>query len=60
MKEEHGNINFRTVLIDNDVKIKDPFLVREEDALINKSKKVNGFPSPQKLYTLFDTLSSFE
>jgi hypothetical protein len=47
-------------VIDDGIKLKDPFLVREEEIGLKKSKKIQGFPSPQKLYTYYDTLSTFE
>ena len=59
MKEEYGGVSLNTVFVDNDIKLKDPFLMKEVEVLAKKAKKVNGFPSPQKLYTMFDTLSSF-
>ena len=61
IKEEYGGVNFSNVVIDEkEVKLKDPFIVREEEAVFKKYKKFQGFPSPQKLYTSFDSLSTFE
>jgi hypothetical protein len=59
MREEHGNVSFSSIFIDGDVKLKDPFLVKENELIAKKTKKIQGFPSPQKLYTYFDTLSTF-
>ena len=60
MKEDYGCVNFNNIVVDGEVKLKDPFVVREEESWLRRFKKIQGFPSPQKLYTLFDSLSSFE
>jgi hypothetical protein len=58
MREEYGAVHLGTVFVDGAVRLKDPLLVKAEGG--RKGKKVQGFPSPQKLYTYFDTLSTFE
>ena len=58
MREEYGCIDLGTIFVDGDVKLKDPILMKEALSGI-KGKKLRGYPSPQKLYTFYDTLSSF-
>jgi hypothetical protein len=67
MGEDYGNVRFSNILVNDEVKLKDIILISEEDHHFEnmteknkKIKKIKGFPSPQKLYTYFDSLTHFE
>jgi len=51
------------IVIKGKVMLKDNFLVKEEERdyyQFSNSKKIKGYPSPQKLYDCFDTLTGLE
>lgn len=63
MKEEHGKVELSTICVTNDVFLKDSLLISEEEKLTPQRKSiktVEGFPSPQKLRTYYDSLTGFE
>lgn len=64
MGEEHGSVVPANVVVNSSVKLRDRILIEEEqrneEIRSSSQRRVKGFPSPQKLYTYFDTLTHFE
>lgn len=57
IEEEHGDVTLKTILVNKEVKLRDPTAVRSHSSqLVSSSppRRVRGYPSPQKLYKLFD------
>jgi len=52
-----------TISITNEVNLSDPLLLDAEERIITKhrnSNQIYGYPSPQKLKSFYDSLTSFE
>ena len=63
MGEEHGRVELSTISITSQVNLADPLLLDSEDRLITRHRNSNqlvGYPSPQKLRSFYDSLTSFE
>lgn len=63
MGEEHGRVNLSTICATNDIVLKDNLFLDVEDRVVNKNRssgQIEGYPSPQKLKSLYDSVTSFE
>jgi len=63
MGEEHGRVNLSTICVTNDVVLRDNLLLDVEERVMNKNRssgQIEGYPSPQKLKSLYDSVTSFE
>lgn len=60
IQEDCGGLNLSSVVVSDEVRLKDPMIIKEEQFHLKKLKKLQGYPSPQKLYTFYDSLSVFE
>ena len=62
MGEEHGRVNLSTICVTNDVVLKDNLFLDAEERVVLKNRnsgQVEGYPSPQKLKSLYDSVTSF-
>lgn len=62
MGEEHGRVNLSNICLTDDVVLKDSLLLDAEEKLVHKDRRsdhIEGYPSPQKLKSLYDSITSF-
>ena len=60
--QQHGDIVMENIIVNTKITIVDPLYLEKDSQAngIRQSKRIKGFPSPQKLINYFDKLSNFE
>jgi hypothetical protein len=60
INEEHGKVNFSHICVRREVLLMDSLAFERRVGLQLKNEDIEGYPSPQKLRSLYDSLSNYE